>query len=151
VTHRALPLLLLALCAVAAPACASRGAAQAGAVPTAPSAGQTPMRFRRMTAMVGAAQADRARGDAALLRRRSAALSNEGIALIQATMPHDVARTDVPRYLDGRAVFGEALKGWVQAVESGSDADVYAALDRLDGSLRGWIDAYTGLPPETSI
>jgi len=140
--------LLLASIVCAAGGCASKRAPQQAAVTAST---MTPMRFRRMTAMMAAAQADRARGDAALLRRRSGALSNEGLALIKATLPHDVARTDVPRYLDGRAVFGEALKGWVNAVESGTDAQVFEALERLDGTLRGWIDAYTGAAPETSV
>ena len=34
-----------------------------------------------------------------------------------------MTRTDVPRYLEGRAVFGEALKHWVTVLESGADAD----------------------------
>ena len=140
--------LLIASVAAAAAGCASKRAPQQSAV-SAPT--MTPMRFRRMSAMMAAAQSDRARGDAALLRRRSGALANEGLALIKATLPHDVARTDVPRYLDGRAIFGEALKGWVNAVESGTDAQLFEALDRLDGTLRGWIDAYTGAAPETSV
>ena len=144
-------LLLLALCGLGGLLGACAGSRSTSARASTPAVPVTPMRFRRMTAMVSAAQADRARGDADLLRRRSSALSNEGLALIKATLPHDVSRTDVPRYLDGRAVFGEALKAWVTAVQAGTDADLFAALDRLDGALRGWIDAYTGAPPETSI
>ena len=146
-----LPVLLLA--AVVATTIGCSGSRGGGATARSQAALQpmTPMRFRRMTSMMNAAQADRARGDAVSLRRRSPALSNEGLALIKATLPHDVSRTDVPRYLDGRAVFGEALKGWVTAVESGSDQQVFDALGRLDGALRGWIDAYTGQAPETSI
>ena len=142
-------LFVLLVCGAVA-GCSSRSGGTTGATQRAV-APVTPMRFRRMTAMMRAAQADRARGNADLLRRRSAALSNEGIALIRATLPHDVSRTDVPRYLEGRAVFGQALKGLVGAVESGSDPDLFRALELVDDALRGWIDAYTGMPPETSI
>ena len=110
-----------------------------------------PMRFRSMRAKMNAASAQVQRGDARSLRAGSAAISNEGLALIKATMPHDVARTDVPRYLEGRAVFGEALKGFVGAGNGGTDAQLFDALRGLDDALRGWVDAYLGLAPETSI
>ena len=109
------------------------------------------MRFRRMQSMASQAAALASRGDAASLRAMSARLSNEGLSLIKATMPHDVARTDVPRYIEGRARFGDALKRWVTAVEQGTDADVIQAAYGVDAATRGWIDAYLGREPETSV
>ena len=129
--------------------CASEGAADGA--PRAAARPMTPMRFRRMRAMLDEAAREAGRGDVAALRRRSPTLSTEGLALIQAVLPHDVARQDVPRYIEGRARFGEALKDWVTVVASGTDAEVIQALRRLDDATRGWVDAYLGLAPETSI
>ncbi|MDA1194389.1 MAG: hypothetical protein O2894_04325 [Planctomycetota bacterium] len=111
----------------------------------------TPMRFRRLRSMLDGALALARAGDMARVRAGSAGLSREGMALIQGTMPHDVARQDVPRYLEGRARFGEALKAWVTALEGGSDGDVAHALRGLDDAARGWVDAYLGRAPETSV
>lgn len=134
-----LPVLLLA-------ACASQGTpAAAGARPL------TPMRFRRLRVQLDEALAAARRRDAAALRRASPALSNEGLALIRAGLPNDVAREDVPRYLEGRVRFGDALKLWVGAVSSGTDAEVIDALHRLDDATRGWIDAYLGRAPDSSV
>ena len=132
------------------PSAPTGGAASADAIARA-AATATPMRFRRMRAMLDQGVALAARGNAASLRAMSPRLSHEGLALIQATLPHDVARTDVPRYLEGRARFGDALKQWVTVVESGTDAQVLAAIRRLDDATRGWIDAYLGREPETSV
>jgi len=119
--------------------------------PVVPTRRIAPMRFRALRAKLDAASAQARRGQGAAVRGASAAVSQEGLALIQAGLPHDVARTDVPRYLEGRAVFGEALKQWVGAATSGTDRELFAALARLDDALRGWVDAYLGLAPETSI
>ena len=145
--------LLLAACLlVALPCAACRGGGAAGASPTAAAAtAPTPMRFRRLQSMTSQASQLAARGDARALRAMSPRLSNEGLSLIKATMPHDVARTDVPRYVEGRARFGDALKHWVTVVESGTDAQVIEAARRLDDATRGWVDAYLGREPETSI
>ncbi len=147
---RCLAIGLLVAALLGATACAGSGAGT-GVPGARPASMQTPMRFRRMRSMLNDAAVEAARGDAARLRARGPALSSEGIALIKAVMPHDVSRTDVPRYLEGRARFGEALKAWVTAVESGSDATVIDALRRLDDATRGWIDAYLGREPETSV
>ena len=130
-------------------ACSSGGAK--AAPPVATTTRIAPMRFRSMRAKLNAAGAQAGRSDARAVRAGAADISEEGLALIKATLPHDVARTDVPRYLEGRAVFGEALKGWVGAASSGTDAELFAALARLEDALRGWVDAYLGLAPETSI
>lgn len=152
-------LLALVCMLAAAPTAACRGG---GTNPTAGAGGNaaaiaaaantaTPMRFRRMRSMLDQGLAVAARGDARSLRAMSPRLSNEGLALIKATMPHDVARTDVPRYIEGRARFGDALKHWVTVVDTGTDAQVLAAIRRLDDATRGWIDAYLGREPETSV
>jgi hypothetical protein len=126
-----------------------------GATANTPSAAlltpQTPPRFRRIDREIRRGLAEAARGEEAALRARGPDIGNEGLALLRAGLPHDVARTDVPRYLEGRAVFGEALERWVVAVESGDRAALFAAIRRLDAANRGWIDAYLGLAPETSV
>lgn len=139
------------LAATSVMACRGGGATAGSQAAAAAQNTPTPMRFRRMQSMTSQAAATAARGDAASLRRMSPRLSNEGLSLIKATLPHDVARTDVPRYIEGRARFGDALKHWVTVVESGSDAQVLDAARRLDDATRGWIDAYLGREPETSV
>ena len=141
--RRLAPLLLL----LALAGCASGNpVAPAGrAVPV------TPPRFRPMRQQLDAGLVEYGRGDARALRARSPALSQQGLALIKGTLPHDVSRTDVPRYLEGRANFGEALKRWVAAVESGTDREVLDAFLALEAACRGWTDAYLGVEPETSV
>ncbi len=146
-------ILLLTAALASAPllcACSSRTAAdgQQGADFAATA---TPMRFRRLRQMLDSATLESQRGSAAAVRARGPAISREGLSLIKATLPHDVARTDVPRYLEGRARFGDALKRWVTVVESGTDAQLLAGLRELDDAARGWVDAYMGREPETSI
>lgn len=121
------------------------------AAPAASARSPTPPRFRALRRILDAGLAAHVRGDARALRARSPALSREGLALIKATLPHDVARTDVPRYLEGRAAFGAALKRWVGAVESGTDREVLDAFADVEAAYRGWVDAYLGLEPETSV
>ena len=149
--------LLLAAALVGVPvlcACqAGSGGSRAARDPVAEAAATTPtpMRFRRLRSMLDDALRISRQGTAAAVRARGPAISREGLALIKATLPHDVARTDVPRYLEGRARFGEALKAWVTTVESGSDIQLILDLNALDDATRGWIDAYLGREPETSI
>lgn len=151
------PLLLVAVILAALPCAACRGGGASGSAAGTRSAGvaaasaPTPMRFRRMQSMTSRAAQIALLGDARALRAMSPQLGNEGLALIQATLPHDVARTDVPRYLEGRARFGDALKHWVTVVASGTDAQVLEAARRLDDATRGWVDAYLGREPETSV
>jgi hypothetical protein len=141
---------LLAVVCTGLSACA-KGPATGYQPGAAPLTVQTPMRFRRMHAMLKSARTEAGQRNAKALRARSPSLSNEGISLIKAVMPHDVARTDVPRYIEGRARFGDALKAWVTAVASGTDEQVIQALYALDNATRGWTDAYLGREPETSI
>jgi hypothetical protein len=143
--------LALAAFALTAPlgACTASGAPSGAG--TAAARAVVPPRFSRLRRLIDGGLAEARRADAAALRARSPDLVDEGLALIKGTLPHDLARTDVPRYLEGRALFGEALKRWVVAVESGTDAEVLAGIARLDDACRGWIDGYLGRAPETSV
>ncbi len=143
---------LVLLAALTGPAigCSSGGAPRR-AIPASATVPDTPMRFRTIERELRAGLAEAQRRDTRALRRRSPRISNEGLALIKAVLPHDVSRTDVPRYLEGRARFGASLKRWVTAVESGTDQQVIDAIYDLDSATRGWIDAYLGLAPETSV
>ncbi len=118
-----------------------------------PSSGSelAPLRFRSIQAKVRDVLAAASRGDARAIRAEHASVGDEGIALIRAPIPAAVTRIDAPRYLEGRAQFGAALKAWVIAVESGSDAALFAATRSLDDAVRGWIDATLGREPETSL
>lgn len=74
-----------------------------------------------------------------------------GMALLQANMPHDVRRTDVPRWLSARALFGQWLTRYAQAFEQGRPADGFAMLQELEDALAGWSDATNGIAPETAV
>jgi hypothetical protein len=90
-------------------------------------------------------------GDGAGLRALNADITEIGMALLTSGLPHDVRRADVPRFLEGRAAFGDALKAWVTALEQPDDRIVGAALGDLVDAYWGWVDAYKGLPPERSV
>ncbi len=78
-------------------------------------------------------------------------LVDDGLALLRARMPHDVARPDVPRWTAARQGFGDALKDVIHARDAGDRAAFDAALSRLEGATRRWSDAHLGLAPESSL
>jgi len=101
------------------------------------------------------------RARAAILDAKRAGLSQatatrgpvieRGMALLKANMPHDVRRTDVPRWLSARALFGQWLTRYAQAFEQGRPADGFAMLQELEDALAGWSDATNGIAPETAV
>lgn len=78
-------------------------------------------------------------------------LVDEGIALIGARVPHDLARPDVPRFLEAREAFGAALKGVTHARDAGDLPALRRALVRLEGATRRWSDAHLGLAAESTL
>ena len=111
----------------------------------------TPSRFARIenTLRLGLERAHAQ--DAAGVRALRNPVSNEGLALLKARIPHDIRRIDVPRYLSARVYFGEALKQFVSAIDGSDDQAVFTAVRALYDATRGWISAYQGLPTETAV
>ena len=118
---------------------------------TATAASPVPGRFGRIHAMLRRARLNAAAGNASAVRAQRREIVNDGLALIKARLPHDLRRADVPRFLAGRANFGDALVRWVEAVDGTDDRALFAAVTALDDALRGWMDAYLGLVAETAV
>jgi hypothetical protein len=131
-------------------ACATSTSGLPAGTRAAPPGEVTPT-FQGMRTLLLRAQQRRVAGDAAGLRGMDGEITEMGLGLIRSTLPHDVRRADVPRYMEGRAAFGEQLKVWALTVGRGDDEALYAALDGLVGAYWGWVDAYKGLPPERSL
>ncbi len=142
---------LLALSAVCG-AAGLGGCAGTGASATARSVSrQTPLSFRGLEQSVRALAAAASRGDAASVRSLAPGVMQGGVAQLKAPLPHDVARTDVPRYLEGRHAFGRELTRLATALESNDERELLAAALALAPTLSAWIDAYLGLAPETAV
>ncbi|MGE0191878.1 MAG: hypothetical protein AB7T63_07515 [Planctomycetota bacterium] len=138
--------LALATIVVACTACAGTGS---GAAPASTARAATTAVHPRLRGTLERVAALRAAGPAAL--DQTAPLIDEGIALLEARMPHDVARPDVMRWQASREAYGAALKDVIYARDA-RDADALdRALVRLDGAARRWSDAHLGLPPESSL
>jgi hypothetical protein len=89
--------------------------------------------------------------DVAGLKALAPRINEEGLALLKANMPNDVARPLAPAFLEGRAVFGKALLDFARAVEEHRDAEVPDLFQRLSESWYAWMAAMRGLPPERSV
>lgn len=139
-------LVLLPLACVALGACAGTGT---GATPSPTARTVTNAVHPRLRGTLEQVAALRALGPAAL--DQTAALVDEGIALLEARMPHDVARPDVVRWQASREAYGAALKDVIYARDARDPAALDSALVRLDGAARRWSDAHLGLAPESSL
>ncbi len=78
-------------------------------------------------------------------------ISDGGLSALGQVVPHDIRRTDVPRWLSARAHFGEALTEYVDLLEAGQDARALEQLRVVEDALQGWSDAWNGVPTETAI
>jgi hypothetical protein len=142
--------LCCALCVPALVGCSGSRGTGAGTV-AAPSVAGTPARFARIDSLLARGVTAATRGDAAGVRALRGPVTSEGLALLKARLPHDLARADVPRFLSARTYFGEALKAYVAALEIADDTAAAGAIQDLYHATRGWIAAYQGLPAETSV
>jgi hypothetical protein len=113
--------------------------------------GQVTPAFQGMRSVLSRAQKVADTGDMAALRRSSPEIVSMGIGLLRSNLPNDLHRADVPRFLEGRAAFGDALKAWSAAADGPDDAALRPALQRLVDAFWGWVDAYKGLPPERAV
>jgi hypothetical protein len=142
---------VLALCLAACTGGNPRhgGAARA---PTAAAPQALPPGWGRIKPLLEAGQQRAAARDVPGLKALAPQVNREGLSLLQANMPNDVARPDVPRYLEGRSLFGKALVEFARAVETGDrDPDLPDLFTRVAESWHAWMRAMRGLPPERTL
>ena len=133
-------------------ACATSATAPATtSATTAPVGGRTSARFRPALDKIRRVRAAQASANASRTRTEVDELISLGMSLIQARMPHDVARPDARRYNQARQAFGDALKEVTYARDANDRAALSNALTRLEGATRRWSDAHLGLAPETEL
>lgn len=89
--------------------------------------------------------------DVAGLKVLAPRINAEGLGLLKANMPNDVARPDAVRFLEGRSVFGRALLLFAEAVEQHRDAELPDLFARLSEAWYAWMAAMRGFPPERAI
>ncbi len=150
------PALLILALACAGPGCqGSRGNApgsHVGAGRAAPSPAQgLPPGWGRLRPLLERGEALAAAGDQAALLALAPALKDEGLSLLKSNMPNTLARHDVPRFLEGRAAFGDALLLVASAHEQGRAADLPALVTRLADAWRGWMSVISGQAPERAV
>lgn len=150
------PALLILALACAGAGCRGAGGGSAatagGAAKRAPSPAQgLPAGWGRLRPLLLRGEALAASGDQAALLALAPAIKDEGLSLLKSTMPNNLARHDVPRFLEGRAAFGDALIAFASAHEQGRAADLPALLARLSAAWQGWMSVLTGLAPERAV
>ena len=113
---------------------------------------ELPPGWGRIRPLFDAGHARIAARDLVGLRALAPKVNAEGLALLKANLPNVVARPDVPRYLEGRALFGKALLEFARAAETPErDADLPDLFVRLSESWHAWMRALRGLPPERAL
>jgi len=156
VSQRRRPALLLLVLACASSGCqGSRGdtlgtGARAGRAAPSPAQGLPPG-WGRLRPLLERGEGFAASGDHAALLALAPALKDEGLSLLTSNMPNTLARHHVPRFLEGRAAFGDALLLFAAAHEQGRAADLPALLARLAGAWQGWMSVLTGQAPERAV
>jgi hypothetical protein len=140
---RPMAALLLALCAC-------RGDPRAPAAPASRAAG-LPSGWGRLAPVLRDAEAAQAAADAATLARLAPAIEKEGLSLLQANMPSTLAPHDVPRFLEARQAFGDALLQLARARESGAVPDLGPFVLRVSDAYHGWMSVIRGGPAERAL
>jgi len=156
VIPRGAPLLLLLLAATASVGCqGGRANPSTGPGPSArgpvSSAQGLPSGWGRLKPLLDQGEALSARGDEAALMALVPRLKEEGLSLLKANMPSTLARHDVPRFLEGRASFGDALVRLAAAQEEGRAAELPALVRSVADAWRGWMSVLTGQSPERAV
>ncbi len=90
-------------------------------------------------------------GDAKAARALYPEALAEGKQLLVMKPPADLRRDVVPRFLEGRASFGDALNAYGREKDGTDDAALWTATTRLADSFWAWYDAYRGRPAEGGV
>jgi hypothetical protein len=155
--HGLRAVLLAALAAAAAGCQGGRGAGDAGFEAARPGRASVspvqglPPGWGRMRPLLERGEALALAGDTAGLLALAPSLQQEGLGLLRSNMPSTLPRHDVPRFLEGRAAFGDALVRFAQAHEDGRAADLPGLLRGLANAWRGWMAVVSGAPVEHAV
>lgn len=149
-SHSSLPYLLAALgVVVCAPGCGTKpvpkGTRATGVAANAPG------EFQSMRSLLAKLSRVRDAGDAAAARGMFPEVLREGKGLLVMPPPHDLKRESVPRFLEGRGAFGDALNAYGLETDRTNDAMLWAATRRVEDSFWAWYDAYRGRPSEGAV
>jgi len=90
-------------------------------------------------------------GDAKGARELYGEALAEGKGLLVMKPPSDLRRDVVPRFLEGRAAFGDAMNAYGRAKDGTDDAALWTATQGLADSFWAWYDAYRGRPAEGGV
>ena len=143
--------LLLALAALvaAAPGCGSQPKPkETRATGVAPNA---PGEFQSMRSLLAKLGRVRDANDAAGARAMFPTVLREGKQLLVMPPPADLKRESVPRFLEGRGAFGDALNAYGLETERKDDAALWTVTRRVEDSFWAWYDAYRGRPSEGAV
>jgi hypothetical protein len=142
--------LLVAAASLLAGCGGARGAGSPVARPVSPAQGLPPG-WGRIRPLLEQGEALAFANDAEGLARLAPSLEHEGLSLLKANVPNTLPRHEMPRYLEGRAAFGDALVRVAEAREQGRAADLPALVRSLAGAWRGWMAVITGTSPEKAV
>jgi hypothetical protein len=113
--------------------------------------GESPPEFHEMRATLLRLARHRESGDSAGARAMHPAVLEASRDLLKMGPPHDLSRQRIPRFLEGRGSFGDAVNEFDRAVRAGDDAALWRASTDLETAFRAWVDAYRGRPSEGSV
>lgn len=143
------PLLLLAVVALATAGCGSTTPPKDTRVSGV--ASSSPGEFASMRSLLVKLGRLREAGDAKAARALYPEALAEGKGLLVMKPPADLRRDVVPRFLEGRAAFGDALNAYGREKDGTDDAALWTATTRLADAFWAWYDAYRGRPAEGGV
>jgi hypothetical protein len=137
--------------ALVLPACESSKPGRASPSFRATSLAEAPEPFREMKAILKEVAGHRDRRDAAPIRGLAERVLARSKALLLMPPPADLKRDVVPRFLEGRASFGDAVNAFDRALGSRDDALLFSATEDLERAFWAWHDAYREVPSEGAV
>jgi hypothetical protein len=141
-----LGVLALGVLALGATAC-SNPRQPVGALPAV----QLPPGWARLRPMLAHGEALAATGDTAGLMKLALPLQAEGLGLLRASVPNALPRHEMPRFLEARAAFGDALVRYAKAHEEGRAQDLPTLMREVAATWRGWMAVISGQAPEREV
>ena len=114
-------------------------------------ASDAPGEFQAMRSLLVKVGRLRDADDAAAARALFPEVLREGKGLLVMPPPADLKRESVPRFLEGRGAFGDALNAYGRETERTDDAALWTATRRVEDAFWAWYDAYRGRPSEGAV
>ena len=110
-----------------------------------------PGEFQSMRSLLAKLGRVRDASDATSARAMFPEVLREGKGLLVRPPPNDLKRESIPRFLEGRGAFGDALNAYGLETERTNDAALWTATRRVEDSFWAWYDAYRGRPSEGAV